>query len=148
LRIKLKENTNLKSKGVYQLGAKDRVVVDELFDKLIAEGKMSKCTDPNPVGWGVFVVRTGKPGDKGRVVIDTQGLNAATEDDAYPLPRQEDIMSKIRWKWFIALLDQIKSYYQHVLRPESWPLTAVITHRGQELFNVALLGYKGSPAHQ
>jgi len=57
-------------------------------------------------------------------------------------------MSKIRWKWFIALLDQIKSYYQRVLQPDSRPYTAVISHRGQELFNIALLGYKGSPAHQ
>jgi hypothetical protein len=119
LRIKLKKDANLKSKGVYRLGAKDKIVVDELFDKLIAEGKMSKCTEPNPVGWGVFVVRTGKPGDKGHVVVDTRGLNAASEDDAYPLPRQEDVMSKIRWKMFVALLDQIKSYYQRVLHPAS-----------------------------
>jgi len=52
----------------------------------------------NPVGWGVFVVRTGRPSDKGRVVVDTRGLNAATEDDAYPLPRQDDVMGKIRWR--------------------------------------------------
>jgi len=87
MRIKLKKDANLKSRGVYRLGAKDKVVVNELFDKLIAEGKMSKCTEPNPVGWGVFVVRTGKPGDKGQVVVDTRGLNTAAEDDAYLLPR-------------------------------------------------------------
>jgi Reverse transcriptase (RNA-dependent DNA polymerase) len=148
LQIRLKKDANLKSKGVYPLGLKDRMVVDELFDKLIVEGKMSKATEPNPVGWGVFVVRTEKPGDKGRVVIDTLGLNAAAEDDAYPLPRQEDVMSKIRWKQFIALLDQIKSYYQRVLHPKSHRHTAVISHRGQELFNVAMLGYKGSLVHQ
>jgi hypothetical protein len=148
LKIKLKKNANLKSRGVYRLGTKDRAVVDELFDKLIADGKMSKCTEPNPVGWGVFLVRTGRPGDKGRVVIDTRGLKAAAEDDAYPLPRQEDVMSTIRWCLYIALCDQIKSYYQRVLHPESRPFTAVVTHRGHEFFNVALLGYKGSPAHQ
>jgi hypothetical protein len=65
LKIRVKEGADLKSRGVYRLGAKDREVVDELFDKLIAEGKMSKCEGINPVGWGVFVVRTGRPGDKG-----------------------------------------------------------------------------------
>jgi hypothetical protein len=57
---------------------------------------MSKNKGVNPVGWGVFVVRTGRPGDKGHIVVDTRGLNAATEDDAYPLPLQEDVMGKIR----------------------------------------------------
>ena len=98
LKIRVKEEANLKSRGVYRLGAKDREVVDELFDKLVAERKMSKCEGVNPVGWGVFVVRTGRPSDKGRVVVDTRGLNAATEDDAYPLPRQDDVMGKIRWR--------------------------------------------------
>jgi len=64
-RIKLKPGADLKSRGVYRLGAKDRQVVDELFDKLTREGKMSKSSSSNPIGWGVFVVRTGKPGDKG-----------------------------------------------------------------------------------
>jgi len=82
LKIRLKPGADLKSKGVYRLGSKDRAVVDELFDKLTAEGKMSRSKGANPVGWGVFVVRTGKPGDKGRVVVDTRGLNAAAEDDA------------------------------------------------------------------
>jgi hypothetical protein len=102
MKIRLKEGADLKSKGVYRLGSKDKAVVDELFDKLRAEGKMSPSRSGNPIGWGVFVVRTGRPGDKGRVVVDTRGLNAAAVDDAYPLPRQEDIMSKIRWKLFIS----------------------------------------------
>jgi hypothetical protein len=129
MKIRLKEGADLKSKGVYRLGSKDKAVVDELFDKLRAEGKMSPSRSGNPIGWGVFVVRTGRPGDKGRVVVDTRGLNAAAVDDAYPLPRQEDIMSKIRWKLFIALLDQVKSYYQRLVEPESRPYTAVVTQR-------------------
>jgi hypothetical protein len=133
---------------VYRLGKKDRELVDELFDKLTREGKMCRTKSSNPVGWGVFVVRSGRPGDKGRVVVDTRGLNAVTEDDAYPLPRQEDVLSKIRWNLFIALLDQIKSYYQRVVHPASRQYTTVVTHRGQEEFGVVLMGYKGSPAHQ
>jgi hypothetical protein len=148
LRIKLKPDADLRSRGVYRLGAKDREVVDEVFDKLRADGKMSR-SPAGPVGWGVFVVRNRlKPGDKGRVVVDTRGLNAAAEDDTYPLPRQEDIMARIRWRHFIALLDQIKSYYQCILHPESRQYAAVVSHRGREHYNVVPMGYKGSPAHQ
>jgi len=148
LKIRLKPGANLKSRGVYRLGRKDRELVDELFDKLTADGKMSRTRSANPVGWGVFVVRSNRPGDKGRVVVDTRGLNAASEDDAYPLPRQEDVMAKIRWNLFIALLDQIKSYYQRVVHPDSRQYTTVVTHRGQEELGVVLMGYKGSPGHQ
>jgi len=148
LKIRLKPGADLKSRGVYRLGSKDRAVVDELFDKLTAEGKMSRSKGSNPVGWGVFVVRTGKPGDKGRVVVDTRGLNAAAKDDAYPLPRQEDVMAIIKFMLLMSLLNQVKSYYQRLLDPPARPLTAVVTHRGQEEFNVVLLGFKGSPGHQ
>jgi RNase H-like domain found in reverse transcriptase/Reverse transcriptase (RNA-dependent DNA polymerase) len=147
MKIKLKPGADLKSKGVYRLGRKDRELVDELFDKLTEVGKMTRSKNTNPVGWGVFVVRSSKQGDKGRVVVDTRGLNAATEDDAYPLPRQEDVMAKIRWNLFIALLDQIKSYYQRIVHPKSRQYTTVVTHCGQEEFGVVLMGYKGSLAH-
>src|SRR5579859_1536734 len=70
------------------------------------------------------------------------------EDDAYPLPRPEDIMSKVRWRRLLSLFDQIKSYYQRIVHPESRPLTAVVSHRGQEEFNVIQMGNKGAPAHQ
>jgi transposase InsO family protein len=148
LQIRLKPGADLKSRGVYRLGRKDRELVDELFDKLTREGKMTRTRSANPVGWGVFVVRSGKPGDKGRVVVDTRGLNAATEDDAYPLPRQEDVMARIRWNLLISLLDQIKSYYQRIVHPKSRKYTTVVSHRGQEEYGVVLMGYKGSPAHQ
>jgi hypothetical protein len=48
----------------------------------------------------------------------------------------------------MSLLDQIKSYYQRMIDSLSRPLTAVVTHRGQEQFNVLLIGYKGSAPHQ
>jgi hypothetical protein len=87
MKIKLKPGARIKSQGVYRLRSRDRKVVDEMFDKLRSEGKMSRC-EGSPAGWGVFVVRNrNNPDDKGRVVVDTRGLNMATKDDAYPLPR-------------------------------------------------------------
>jgi len=74
MKIRLKPGADLKSRGVYRLGRKDREIVNELFDKLTREGKMRRTKSANPVGWGVFVVRSNRPGDKGRVVVDTMTL--------------------------------------------------------------------------
>jgi len=57
-------------------------------------------------------------------------------------------MTKIRWNLFIALLDQIKSYYQRVVHLDSCQYNTVVTHRGQEEVGVVLMGFKGSSAHQ
>ena len=122
--------------------------MDETFDKLRTSGKLQDGSG-GPIGWGVFVVRNrGKPNDKGRVVVDTRGLNSITEDDAYPLPRQEDLLSNVKGKPYITTLDQIKSYYQRRVKRSARYLTAVVSHRGQEVFNVTPMGYKGSPPHQ
>jgi len=149
LKIKIKEGAEVpKPKGVYRLGKKDREVVDRLFDRLRREGKMSRSAG-SPYGWGVFVVwNRNDPNDKGRVVVDTRGLNAITEDDNYPLPYQEDLLHFVKGKGFIALMDAIKSYYQRNSHPSSWPYQTVHTHRGAEQFNVLMMGFKGSVAHQ
>ena len=57
-------------------------------------------------------------------------------------------MAIIKFMFLMSLLDKVKSYYQRMLDPSSRPLTAVVTHRGQEEFNVVLLGFKGSLGHQ
>ena len=122
--------------------------MDEIFNKLRQTGKMSRSRG-SPYGWGVFVIRRPSiPGDKGRVVINTCGLNIVAEDNAYPLPRQEDLLKAVKGNRFIAIFDQLKSYYQRLVAPESRKLTTVVTHRGQEQFNVMLMGFKGSPPHQ
>jgi hypothetical protein len=148
MKIRIKPGASIKSRGVYRLGSRDRQTVDEVFDKLRREGKMVRSRG-SPTGWGVFVVRSkNNINDKGRVVVDTRGLNAVAEDDAYLLPRQEDMRGKVKGKDRHSLLDQIKFYYQRLLELQSRYLTAVIFHRGQEEFNVLPMGYKGSPPHQ
>src|SRR6202035_1319877 len=67
--------------------------------------------------------------------------------DAYPLPLQEDVVGCISGKYFLALVDLQKAFYQRYLaRKDRWKMT-VVTHRGQEWFNVAPMGATGSPSH-
>jgi hypothetical protein len=86
---------------------------------------MSAAEGTNPAGWPVFVVWAK---GKGRPVIDLRGLNQKVLPDAYPLPRQEDVIVLLKGKYWIALLDLLKAYYQrNVAWKDHWKLT-VITH--------------------
>lgn len=87
---------------VYTVGEEDRQFIDKEFNKLHKDGKMSWTTNPTPFGYPVFVVwRTtnsaGKePQQKGRVVVDIQGLNKMTKPYSYPMPLQSDVTSLVQ----------------------------------------------------
>jgi hypothetical protein len=56
-------------------------------------------------------------------------------------------VQKVRGKPWQSDFDLIKAFYQrYVKKKDRWKL-AVITHRGQEIFNVTPMGYCGSPSH-
>ena len=86
---------------VYPLSPEDRKFVDNEFDRLHQQGKMSWTTGPTPYAYPCFVVwRTinihGKPPErKGRVVIDIRELNKISMFDAYPMTLQKDIISAV-----------------------------------------------------
>lgn len=144
LQIPLKPGVTLESKGRYRVSKRDEAVIDEVFDAARKDGRMSAATSPNPVGWPVFVVWSK---GKGRPVIDLRGLNSKVITDAYPLPRQDDVVNVLHGKYWIALLDLLKAYYQRMVAlRDRWKLT-VVSHRGQEVLNVAPMGYISSAAH-
>src|SRR5579859_1175508 len=137
MQIPLKPGTILDSKGRYRVSKRDEAAIDETFDRARADGRLSAVEGVVPCGWPVFVVwKNGKA----RPVVDLRGLNEKTIMDAYPLPLQEDIVGCIRGKYFLALVDLQKAFYQRYLaRKDRWK-TTVVTHRGQEWFNVAPMG--------
>jgi hypothetical protein len=107
------------------------------------EGKLG-WTKRGAIGWPVFVVWNN---GKGRVVVDIRGLNANTMMDAYPMPRQEDIMQGISGKYWLSIFDLSAAFLQRLVAlQDRWILT-VVSHRGLETFNVAPMGFKNSPAH-
>src|SRR5579859_561930 len=144
MQIPLKPGTILDSKGRYRVSKRDEAAIDETFDRARADGRLSAVEGVVPVGWPVFVVwKNGKA----RPVVDLRGLNEQTVMDAYPLPRLEDVMSRIMGKYFIALVDLQKSFYQLYLAIEDRWKTTMLTHHGQEWWNVAPTGAIGSPSY-
>ena len=144
LHIPLKDNAVIQSKGPYRVSKRDQEVIDDVFDRARTDGRLSVSDGTNPVGWPVFVVWNK---GRGRPVVDLRGLNLNVLLDAYPLPVQEEIIEFLRDMEFISLFDLQKAFHQRMVAyKDRWKL-AVVTHRGQEIWNVAPMGYCNSPGH-
>ena len=138
---------------VYPLGTKDKEVVDEVFNKLHAQGRLSWTdsvgTGSTPFSYPVFVVWKTLPDGKrqGRPVIDIRGLNKIAQNDVHPVPLQADMITFVRGCAYISILDALSFFYHWRVHPDDRHKLTVISHRGQETFNVAVMGYKGSVAY-
>ena len=133
---------------VYPLGRMDKQVVDEEFNRLHQEGKMD-WSGPTPFSYPCFVVwRTMPDGSReGRVVVDIRSLNQITVPDVYPMPLQSDIIAAVQGSTFITTVDCASFFHQWRVRREDQHRLAVISHRGQETFKVAVMGYRNSPSY-
>ena len=123
--------------------------MDKTFDELQAQDRLEFTTQAIPFSFPVFVVwKTLQDGSrKGRAVVDIRGLNDLIVPDAYPVPLQSDIIARLLGCSHIAVLDATSFFYQWRTHPESRFLLTVGTHRGQETFNVPVMGCMNSIAY-
>lgn len=68
-------------------------------------------------------------------------------NDVYCLPLQEDVISAVKGCNFITVIDAASFFYHWRVHPDDRHKLTVVTHRGQETFNVAVIGFKNSPAY-
>lgn len=134
---------------VYRLSLKDREVIDKTFDPLYDQGKLTYATNRTPAGYPVFVVYKDvwTPDgfvSKGRVVIDLRGANKESIPDVYPVLPIDDIIALVKDCFFITVLDACQMFYQWPTRRDHRDRLAIISHRGQEIFNVAIMGFINS----
>lgn len=153
MRIPLKEGAKIPRNQVYRLGPKEKKLVDETFDALHEEGKLKWASNYTPSGYPVFVVYRlgtlpdGTRGLKGRVVVDLRGLNKITELDSYPVLTQDEIIQLARGAKYMSVFDKAKSFYQWPVHPADTPKLSVISHRGQEVFQVTMMGFVNFPSY-
>jgi hypothetical protein len=145
MRITLRPGAELPNKGPYNNSAKDRGLIDTSFDRYHAEGKMGSSRQGEALAASPAFVVWQK--DKGCVVMDVRGLNAASNEDPYPMPRQEDILQSMKGGHWLTTLDHTAAFMQRALHKDSQHLVTVVTHRGLEYFKVAPFGFTNSPAH-
>ena len=67
--------------------------------------------------------------------------------DAYPVPNQANILAAIQGATYISTVDCSSFFYQWRVKPQDRHKLIVASHRGQETFKVAVMGYRNSPAY-
>lgn len=81
---------------------------------------------------------------KGRAVVDIRGLNDLIIPDVYPIPLQTNIIANLLEYTHISVLDAVSFFYQWLIDPKYRRMLTVVSHRGQETFNVPIMGYMNS----
>ena len=86
-----------------------------------------------------------RPGDY-RLVVEYRALNAATINDAHPLPLIEDILVAQGKYRMWSVLDMKDGYHQLPLRKEDRHLTNMTTPQGPKQWTVLVRGLKNGGA--
>ena len=134
---------------VYPLGNENRQVVDKIFDEMHRLSRLEFTTKHTPFSFPVFVIwkadAEGKR--KGRAVVDIWKLNEMVLPDSYLLPLQSEIIANIQRCTNLAVLDTALFFYQWHLHSDHHFMFTVVTHCGQETFQVRIMGYINSVAY-
>ena len=124
-------------------------VVDKVFDKLHSQKRLGWTSGSTPFSFPIFIVWKTLPNGsrKGRPVIDIRGLNAIMLPNVYLLSLQSDLIAAVKDCGYISVVDCASFFYQWRVYLEDRHKLMVISYRGQETFNVAVMGFKNSPAY-
>uniref|UniRef100_A0A1X7SJ43 Reverse transcriptase domain-containing protein n=1 Tax=Amphimedon queenslandica TaxID=400682 RepID=A0A1X7SJ43_AMPQE len=126
---------------------KPRQVSYHLHDKVEQElnrlQQQGIITPVNFSSWAAPKVPVLKPDDSVRICGD---YNAVLQADTYPLPRIEDLFSKLTGGTLFSKLDLAHAYQQIALDEESHKLTTINTHKGLFQYNRLPFGITSAPS--
>jgi hypothetical protein len=94
--------------------------------------------------WASPIILVDKPDGSVRFVIDYRKVNAISENDAFPLPRVDDLIELIGRAKFITKIDISKAFWQIPLSQESQSISSFITPFGLYHFTVMPFGLASS----
>ena len=148
LRIDWESKITNKSK-IYSLGIKNRVIVDEVFDKLQLQDRLEFTKQSILFCFPMFVIYKILTDDINheRPVVDIKRLNQVFIRDAYSLPPQAEIISLIADCPYVTYVNNASFFYQWRVYSSNRYKQTIVTHRGQKTFNVPLMSYCNSPAY-
>ncbi|POS82631.1 hypothetical protein EPUL_004731, partial [Erysiphe pulchra] len=133
---------------VYAAGREDKEIIDKTFDKLHEQSRLYWTKIATPFSFPVFVIFKNSNGViKGRPVIDIRALNHIAIPDAYPIPTKMDIIAAVSGCKYISTIDCASFFYQWKVAQKHQHRLTVSSHRGQETFSCAVMGFRNSPAY-
>lgn len=97
--------------------------------------------------WSFPVVLALKPNGKIRFCIDYRRLNAIPVQDAYKLPRRDEILDSMYGKAYFSTLDAASGFHQIPLDQDSKAKTAFSTRWGHFQWTRLPFGYINAPPH-
>jgi len=112
------------------------------LDRMLSEG----VVEPSDSPWCSPVLLVKKKSGDFRFCFDGRKLNQVTVKDAYPLPRIDHILDRLRDAKYLSTIDLRQAFWQIPLDSESKPKTAfAIPGRGLFNFTVLPFGLANSP---
>ena len=118
--IDLVPNAKPVMKRPYRLAEAQLAEVAKQIEGALKEGWVQPSFSP----WGTAIFVVGKKNGEWRMCVDYRDLNALTEQDAYPLPRIDDILHKVAAAKVFTTLDLQSGCHQIQIRPKDRPKTA------------------------
>lgn len=134
--IRLKDNVVPVKQRYYPRNPAMQAIINEEVATMLREGIIEPSSSP----WSSPVVLTRKSNGKYRFCIDMRRVNECSIPDAYPLPRINAILEKLRPARYISTLDLKQGYWQVPLAEESRPITA-FTVPGLGLFQFTVMPF-------
>ena len=107
-------------KRPYRLSASQK----ESAEKQILQGLQEGWLQPSTSAWGTAILMMPKKDNTWRMCVDYRDLNALTVADAYPLPRIDDLLHRLRGAKYFTKLDLQSGYHQIWIEPEDRHKTA------------------------
>ena len=147
--IATQSNAKVKAAKIYLLESQNRQLINEVFDKLHAEGRMKYTSQSTSHDYFVFVVwRTISGSDeserKNRIVIDIRDFNKIVIIDFYFMSLQSDITIFVADCQYISVFDAADFFHQWLVKLADRHKLIVVSHRNQKQFNVAVMKFKNS----
>ena len=104
----------------YRLSAAQVQDATEQLKKAMEQGWIVPSQSP----WGMPILMVPKKDNKWRLCVDYRDLNAVTIQDAYPLPRIDDLLHEIGTSTWFSRLDLEAGYHQIWINPRDRYKTA------------------------
>src|SRR5207245_6045746 len=125
-KIDLVEGFKPRALRPYRIPDKLKVEVDRQIDQLLQDGKIRPSRSP----YAHPIVCVAKWNGEIRLCTDLRYVNSDTINDAFPVPRAEDLLFEMSSARYLSLLDCTAGYWQVPMREADIEKTAFITHRG------------------
>ena len=126
----------------YRLPHNYRNAVKEEIDRMLQHDNIELSTSD----WAFPIVLSFKKDGSLRLCVDYRKLNAVSTNDAYPMPRIDDMIDRLGKARYFTVLDLTRGYWQVPVTPSACPKTAFTTPFGLFHYKTMPFGLKGAPA--